>query len=450
MERLHQTCTDSPDSLPLTADEAAGTLRRNKLTVRRAIECSLELLARLSNYRIYLSEREFARKLSGTFSTSDDGHSNEDESNINSNNSTDGIHLAINGAQGHESPMNSLSLLDNMQVPETRESTGDCGYIHPLADFEDGSGSKGCTPIQPSLNDAGNVYRVDQSHAFNRLASSQIQSRSKHNTRTLEPHKHHLTGTGPGPGRMPPLLIPPLNTQSSETDTIPRLSSIPPTARGGIAGFRKREGSASSGSLRPGSITSRTRGGFFAAAKSLFSHTNGGERHDESNTGYSLPGTMGSSEDSHDLQLHMALSAGDICKCHFRFQYEFQMNQGSCGCVIVPCMVANIIIGDLGGESGIDDLLVQDTGRLEYAICGEQMSTIEDALSLAHAGEVTITKSAWQYVNPDAYPLCEPRRNCFILKAIHTETASSIPLMRRVRNDKLLNAPVESNPHYFK
>lgn len=119
-------------------------------------------------------------------------------------------------------------------------------------------------------------------------------------------------------------------------------------------------------------------------------------------------------------------------------------------CVINSCLVANIIIGDLGGESGIDNLLVQDTGRLEYAICGEQMSTIEDALSLARAGEVTVTKSAWQYVNPDAYPLCEPRRNCFILKAIQTEAVSSIPLMRRVRNDKLLNAPVESNPHYFK
>ncbi|KAK3814886.1 MAG: hypothetical protein J3Q66DRAFT_432623, partial [Benniella sp.] len=294
MERLHQTSTNLPDSLLLTADEAAGTLRRNKLTVRRAIECSLELLARLSNYRIYLSEREFARKLSGTLSASDDGNSNEDESNINSNNST--------------------------------------------------------------------------------------------------------------------------------------------------GGFRKREGSASSGSLRPGSITSRTRGGFFAAAKSLFSHTNGGERQDESNTGYSLPGAIGGSEDSHDLQLHMALSAGDICKCLLDSGMYFKRTKAH---VAVSLFLA-------WGESGIDDLLVQDTGRLEYAICGEQMSTIEDALSLAHAGEVTITKSAWQYVNPDAYPLCEPRRNCFILKATHTETALSIPLIRRVRNDKLLNAPVESNPHYSK
>ncbi|KAF9957219.1 hypothetical protein BGZ72_002052 [Mortierella alpina] len=127
------------------------------------------------------------------------------------------------------------------------------------------------------------------------------------------------------------------------------------------------------------------------------------------------------SQDSHELQLHLAMSAGPI---------------------------SNIIIGDIGRENGLDNLLEQTTGRLEYAICGEQMSDIDDVLNMARAGELTITPSAWKYVNPDAYPWFEPRRHCFILKdnkSVHYD-----PLLSRVRNEKMLNKSVESNPHYYK
>ena len=112
--------------------------------------------------------------------------------------------------------------------------------------------------------------------------------------------------------------------------------------------------------------------------------------------------------------------------------------------------IANIIIGDIGADNGLDNFLVQDTGRLEYAICGEQMATLEDALNTARAGEVTVTKSAWKYVNQDLYPFSEPRKNCFILKSAEPNICADLPLMRRVRNEKLFSAPMESNPHYYK
>lgn len=91
---------------------------------------------------------------------------------------------------------------------------------------------------------------------------------------------------------------------------------------------------------------------------------------------------------------------------------------------------------------------MQTTGRLEYAICGEQMSTIEDALNMARAGELTVTGSAWQFINPESYPF-EPRRHCYILKSVNNFNNVD-PLLRRIRNDKLFNTSVESNPHYYK
>jgi len=91
---------------------------------------------------------------------------------------------------------------------------------------------------------------------------------------------------------------------------------------------------------------------------------------------------------------------------------------------------------------------MQNTGRLEYAICGEQMATIDDALNMARAGELTITKDAWACVVPGTYPWVEQRRQCYILKNI--QQANSDPLLRRIRNEKLFNTSVESNPHYYK
>lgn len=112
--------------------------------------------------------------------------------------------------------------------------------------------------------------------------------------------------------------------------------------------------------------------------------------------------------------------------------------------------VANIIIGDGGDDDAFNNLLTQETGRLEYAICGEHMASIDDALNMARAGEVTITKRAWKYVNPDSYPWSEPRKNCFILKNNQPPESVEAPLLRKVRNDRLLNPVGDVNANYFK
>ncbi|KAG0245137.1 hypothetical protein BGX31_007848 [Mortierella sp. GBA43] len=429
-ERQREPHTDSQfpyqqDGSQHSTEDTTASLRRNKLTVRRAIECSLELLVRLSHYRIYLSEREYARKLSGSSNLSDDGSSNEDGTSSYLSSGNDGVHPGINGTQGHEPPRNGLNLLGNVHgsVNSHRGIAASRRLAHSMTDLRSGPGSIEHIFKRSSSSDSGGDIRQVDQHSAHRQSTYPHTHSGNHNTRPLESHSRFLSGTGPGPGGMPLLLVPPLVVQPAETDAASRPNSVPPVVRGGATGSRKRQGSGSSASLGPGPISSKTRGGFFATAKHLFSHSSGGEKYDRSQTGYPMSEPMETSDDSYDLQLHMAMSAGDV---------------------------SNIIIGDLGGDSSIDNLLERNTGRLEYAICGEQMSTIEDALNLARAGEVTITKSAWQYVNPDAYPSCEPRRNCFILKASQAKSEIDLPLMRRVRNDKLLNTPVESNPHYFK
>ncbi|KAF9341632.1 hypothetical protein BGZ91_005556 [Linnemannia elongata] len=273
----HQT-DDSNNLTPMdspTTEEPAAASRRSKVTVRKAVECGLELLARLSNYRIYLSEKEFSRKLSGP------------------------------------------SVDENGQIT--------------------GSGFGG--------NDDG---------SYNNFFPSNVNQSG--------------------------------NSNSQWNNTYTNASVI-----------------SGNGSIGASSFLS-----------SLFTHSS--SQNDRQNI---TPEDL--LEDSFELQLHMAMSAGPI---------------------------SNIIIGDIGLENGLDNLLLQTTGRLEYAICGEQMSTIDDALGMARAGELTITAAAWSFVNPTAYPWYEERRHCFILKNI--QSANDDPLLRRIRNDKLLNTSVESNPHYYK
>ncbi|KAK3831958.1 MAG: hypothetical protein J3R72DRAFT_373103, partial [Linnemannia gamsii] len=264
-----------PSSSPLFQEEnPAAILKRNKITVRKAIDCGLELLARLSNYQIYLSEREYSRKLSASTLGGEDGSS-----------------------------------------------------------------------------DDGNGARTNDSTASGSIIST----------------------------------------------------------KAGSTGSNKNRG-----------------GSFLNNAKNLFTHANASDQQSNVSTTEGTPVPeegFASSNDSHDLQLHMALSAGDI---------------------------ANIIIGDQGDDDAFNNLLTQRTGRLEYAICGEHMASIDDALNMARAGEVTITKRAWKYVNPDSYPGSEPRRNCFILRSNQPTDNVETPLIRKVRNDNILSGLADADPNYYK
>ncbi|KAF9929145.1 hypothetical protein FBU30_001822 [Linnemannia zychae] len=370
------TGSDSPSS-PLLHDENPLTkLKRNKIIVRKAIDCGMELLARLSNYRIYLSEREYSRKLSASSLGVEDSELSEDENGTNPDSS-----ISVAGS-------NANKLVDPRRLSHLRNS---------------GSG------LSQSNIKIGNIA-TGPDIKCGHLGSTESLG-SKMGSMALVPTLPVLNIVPPGQDR---------NNNSIHAGESP----LHPLGPGGVAKFRKREDSIVSTSTRDGSNASHRNRSFFSAAKNLFTHSNLSDRQSSpSNTDAAITeDAFRNYDDSHDLQLHMALSAGDI---------------------------TNIIIGDLGDRNAFDNILTHNTGRLEYAICGEHMASIDDALSMARAGEVTITKRAWKYVNPDSYPWSEPRKNCFILRNNQPNDCQDTPLLRKVRNNELLNAYGDISPNYF-
>ena len=111
--------------------------------------------------------------------------------------------------------------------------------------------------------------------------------------------------------------------------------------------------------------------------------------------------------DAIDLELHIALSCGEI---------------------------TNVILGDMkatpnditkkqkrfsyvspnGTENPVDYTL-DYTGRLEYAICGPAIESLEDALSAATAGEMSITPEAYKLFQNQTMSLSYEKRNQFFV-----------------------------------
>ncbi|KAF9582755.1 hypothetical protein BGW38_010801 [Lunasporangiospora selenospora] len=403
------------DSSVLPDEDPAAVLRRNKLTVRRAVECGQELLSRLSNYRIYLSEREFARKLSSSSTQSEESenhhHANDASgrhhplvpANNNSHGNTaetqhgPGLHLPKLGI--NKNAANSSSNLSANASSIRRSSVGSSGSSDNVVTSRRASvNSAPGLSVSPFNNSASNT----PSHSTHNLSTTHLSTSHHPLEITTFAPRFMVAGTGPGLGGFP---LAPVTT-----------SPAPP---GGVTNFRKREESVNSLGSQSTSTSSKQNkaGRFFNNAKSLFIHTNVHDR----------PGVVpvdNATDDSHDLQLHMALSAGDICK-----PYQ-----------ICFCATATFL-----------EETERLFRRLEYAICGEQMAALDDALNIARAGEVTVTKSAWKYVNADSYPWSESRKGCFILRnPPSSRPIPDLPMLRRVRNDRLLSAAVESNPHYYK
>ncbi|KAF9142534.1 hypothetical protein BG015_000768 [Linnemannia schmuckeri] len=370
LARAHES---DPSSSPLLQDEnPAAALKRNKIIVRKAIDCGLELLARLSNYRIYLSEREYSRKFSASSLGVEDGVSSEDSSTSVAGSAGNGL------PESRRSSLNALGGANGSHLGTIRLGNMTTGPAY--------SGGHLNTPDSPM-------------------------------------------GFGLTSGLMGPALVPVLNIvpPGQNYNSSGHVNEPSHTGPGGVAGFRKREGSVISFSTKAGSTASNKYrpGSFLFNAKNLFTHANASDQQSSGSTSeVVLPSEAFTAlDDSHDLQLHMALSAGDV---------------------------TNIIIGDEGDDDAFNNLLTQATGRLEYAICGEHMAAIDDALNMARAGEVTITKCAWKYVNPDSYPRSEPRRNCFILKNNQPSDNVEAPLLRKVRNDRLLHTVDHVNSNYYK
>ncbi|KAF9183292.1 hypothetical protein BGZ50_004303 [Haplosporangium sp. Z 11] len=351
------------------SDDPSAVTRRNKVLVRKAVQCGIELLTRLTDYRIYLSEEEFLRKLSEL--PSDD----------------------------------SLSWGQGSGIGQSED--GNNGNIYAVNGNQNGNGNSQWNNKNSNTNYAYNAGTISS-------ATGSISSNSYLSVPTLLPISNGNGNNGNGRnGNGPRRSSVPTNTVSPTSSL--KFSSGNNLDQAGISGSLWKKEDTMTSYSRPGSTTSKSRTGtFLANARSLFTHSN------SSNDRQGMSAEE-MTEDSRDLQMHLAMSAGPI---------------------------SNIIIGDIGQDNGLDNLLIQTTGRLEYAICGEQMSSIDDALNMARAGELTITPAAWKFVNPEAYPMVEPRRHCFILKS--NQSGMDNPLLRRIRNEKLLNTSMASNPHYYK
>lgn len=116
-----------------------------------------------------------------------------------------------------------------------------------------------------------------------------------------------------GPAMVPVLNIIPPSQINHNSGNVNDLTHAGP---GGLAGFRKREGSVVSLSTKAGSTASNKNRpvSFLSNAKNLFTHANGSDQQSGVSTTEAVSPMEGftASDDSHDLQLHMALTAGDI------------------------------------------------------------------------------------------------------------------------------------------
>ena len=186
-----------------------------------------------------------------------------------------------------------------------------------------------------------------------------------------------------------------------------------------------------------------------------------------------------------DLELHIALSCGNV---------------------------TNIILGDLDPQdktpksksdtpntnmnSKFDHFILEYHGRLEYAIGGDIVDSLDDALCVAKAGELSITPAAHHIMQRQSMSLAfEKRGRFFVIKNITEDLAqrkpsnpsplrtgtalnvrkhgsisssnvdylktlpglstkaskvSILPLVPRVRNTYHMELPMERNSYYFK
>lgn len=253
----HQT-DDSNNLTPMdspTSDEPAAASRRSKVTVRKAVECGLELLARLSNYRIYLSEKEFSRKLSGP--------------NVDENGQITGSGFGGNddGSNSNFSPSNGN---------QSGNSNSQWNNTYTNAAVISGNGSIGASSFL--------------SVPINRPNSNGNNSSNSNNGMNIRRSS-----------------VPTNNNSSGMPNKFSSSNNLDITG-----GHRKRDESLMTPS-RPGSTTSKhsRAASFFSNAKNLFTHSS--SQNDRQNI---TPEDL--LEDSFELQLHMAMSAGPICELNRR------------------------------------------------------------------------------------------------------------------------------------
>lgn len=124
--------------------------------------------------------------------------------------------------------------------------------------------------------------------------------------------------------------------------------------------------------------------------------------------------------DSIDLELHIALSCGDITNVILGDLYASNSSSS------LPASPTSnkkqnrfsYISIKSGNNDASTDYMLTYRGRLEYAICGPAVESLEDALSAAKAGEMSITPEAYEIFEKQAMTLTyEKRQQFFVVKS---------------------------------
>lgn len=185
--------------------------------------------------------------------------------------------------------------------------------------------------------------------------------------------------------------------------------------------------------------------------------------------------------DSIDLELHIALSCGDVTNVILG-----DMNN-TASAPISPTTAKRQQRFSYVSSNGTEDTdyNVEYTGRLEYAICGPAVESLEDALNAAKAGEMSITPEAYDLFQNQAMMSLsfEKRKQFYVvtssdlsnqrksLRPMHQKSSPSPnasylanrpglmtraatlniePLIPRTRDTSYLELTTDPNPHYFK
>lgn len=186
-------------------------------------------------------------------------------------------------------------------------------------------------------------------------------------------------------------------------------------------------------------------------------------------------------KNSVDLELHVALSCGNVINIILG---DLDPSE-----VAAPTSYPQVRSNNTDTNAILDEFFLEYHGRLEYTIGGEVVDSLDDALSIAKAGEMSVTPAAYDIIRRQSMNLIfERRRKFFVIRNItedlpvrkngspHTSlrkgsnnsgpnanyiktlpglttqatTMSIDPLVPRVRNTYHMNYPVESNQFYLK
>ncbi|KAF7723985.1 hypothetical protein EC973_001445 [Apophysomyces ossiformis] len=195
--------------------------------------------------------------------------------------------------------------------------------------------------------------------------------------------------------------------------------------------------------------------------------------------------TSGRDINSIDLELHIALACGKLTNLILG-EIEPEDTEPPLSPSATSDKRKSYIMSDK------EDYQVEYNGRLEYAVCGPVVESLEEALSAAQAGEMSITREAYHIIQKQAMNLTyEKRRQFYIVKNAdnnaHARKGNAVlrhhplsstklplstpnvhyladrpglmknaaklniePIVPRIRNTAYMDISSESNPHYFK